>query len=112
MEDKFKRPAGPVPPKESPKMSKSRETGSSTAYVIRVCAGSNCCHHQAEDIYQALRDCLRADGGEGLFTLETTACLGVCGIPPAISVNGEIYGKMTPKSALALVENLRKRKRS
>lgn len=77
----------------------------SGAYVIRVCAGVNCYHHQAQGVYQAIQDWLKDDDQ---FSLETVPCLGVCGIPPAISVNGKIYGKMTPRSVVTLLESLYK----
>lgn len=79
--------------------------GHSGAYVICVCAGANCFQRQAQSVYQAVRDWLKNDDR---FSLETVPCLGVCGMPPAISVNGKIYGKMTPRSVVALLESLRK----
>ena len=38
-----------------------------------------------------------------LFTLETVACLGACGLTPVLTVNGEVHPKMTPEKAVALV---------
>ena len=43
-----------------------------------------------------------------LFTLETVACLGACGLAPVLTVNGEVHPKMTPEKAVALVERIRK----
>ena len=43
-----------------------------------------------------------------LFTLETVACLGACGLAPVLTVNGEVHAKMTPEKAIALVESIRK----
>ena len=45
---------------------------------------------------------------DGLFTLETVACLGACGLAPVLTVNGEVHPKMTPEKAVALVERIRK----
>ena len=42
-----------------------------------------------------------------MFTLETVACLGACGLAPVITVDGEVHAKMTPESALVLLENIR-----
>ena len=29
------------------------------------------------------------------FTLEATRCIGCCGLAPVLTVNGEVYGKLT-----------------
>ena len=46
---------------------------------------------------------------DGLFTLETVACLGACGLAPVMTVDGEVHAKMTPDAALALLEDIRKK---
>ena len=45
--------------------------------------------------------------GDGVFTLETVACLGACGLAPVMTVDGEVYAKMTPETALAELEAIR-----
>ena len=42
-----------------------------------------------------------------LFTLETVACLGACSLAPAMTVNDEVHAKMTPESAIALIDQIR-----
>ena len=41
-------------------------------------------------------------GGEttedGLFSIETVACLGCCSLAPVLSINGRVYGKLDRKS--------------
>ena len=44
---------------------------------------------------------------DGLFTLETVACLGACGLAPVMTIDGEVHAKMTPEAALALLEEIR-----
>ncbi len=34
---------------------------------------------------------------DGLFSLEVVACMGACGLAPAIAVNGEVHANVTPK---------------
>ena len=46
---------------------------------------------------------------DGLFTLETVACLGACGLAPVMTIDGEVHAKMTPEAALALLEDIRKK---
>lgn len=42
-----------------------------------------------------------------MFTLETVACLGACGLAPVMTVDGEVYPKMAPDAAIALLEEIR-----
>ena len=42
-----------------------------------------------------------------IFTLEIVSCLGACGLAPAITVNDQVYGKMTPEKVKELIEKLR-----
>jgi NADH-quinone oxidoreductase subunit E len=54
-------------------------------YVVRVCDGTACHVKNSEKIYDAVARKLKLrEGGattaDGLFTLETVACLGACGI--------------------------------
>ena len=46
---------------------------------------------------------------DGLFTLETVACLGACGLAPVMTIDGEVHAKMDPETALALLEDIRAR---
>ena len=45
---------------------------------------------------------------DGLFTLETVACLGACGLAPVMTVDGEVHAKMDPERAIELLETIRK----
>jgi NADH-quinone oxidoreductase subunit E len=44
---------------------------------------------------------LKVDFGQttpdGLFSLEISSCLGVCGVAPAMMINDEVYGNLTPR---------------
>jgi NADH-quinone oxidoreductase subunit E len=53
-----------------------------------------------------------ADGettGDGLFSLETVACIGACSIAPAITINGEFFGKLDKKKLISLLNDIRKK---
>ncbi len=45
---------------------------------------------------------------EGLFSLETVACLGCCSLAPVLSVNGKVYGNLDRKGVLKILKNYRK----
>ena len=43
---------------------------------------------------------------DALFTVETVACLGACGLAPVMVINEEVFGQMTPQRAVELVDEL------
>lgn len=82
-------------------------------HIIKVCAGTACHVRKSGPIYDAIYEYLNLSGkkktsADGLFTLETVACLGACGLAPVMTVDGEVHAKMTPDAALALLEEIRK----
>ena len=82
-------------------------------HIIKVCAGTACHVRKSQPIYDAIHDYLGLTGkkktsADGMFTLETVACLGACGLAPVMTIDGEVHAKMTPEAALALLEVIRK----
>jgi len=80
-------------------------------YLIRVCDGTACHVKRSMDLYDVL--CKRLNLREGsdttpdmLFTVETVNCLGACGLAPAMVVNDEVYGQLTPKRAREIVDEI------
>ena len=83
-------------------------------HIIKVCAGTACHVRKSQPIFDAIHDYLNLSGkkktsADGLFTLETVACLGACGLAPVMTIDGEVHAKMTPEAALALLEDIRKK---
>lgn len=80
-------------------------------YVIRVCVNLPCHVTGGREIVQILQEMLGVKFGEttedGLFTLETTSCLGLCGVSPVMMINDQYYGDLTPRKVKELIENLR-----
>ena len=82
-------------------------------YIIKVCDGTACHVRKSEPIYNAIREHLGLQGkqktsADGLFTLETVACLGACGLAPVVTVNDQVHSKMTPEAMVELLEKLKK----
>ena len=82
-------------------------------YIIKVCDGTACHVRKSQPIYNAIREYLELEGkqktsADGLFTLETVACLGACGLAPVVTVNDQVHSKMSPELAIELLETLRK----
>lgn len=83
-------------------------------HIVKVCAGTACHVRKSGPIYDAIHDYLGLTGkkktsADGLFTLETVACLGACGLAPVMTIDGEVHAKMTPEAALELLEDIRKK---
>ena len=83
-------------------------------HIIKVCAGTACHVRKSGPIYDAVYEYLGLHGkkktsDDGLFTLETVACLGACGLAPVMTVDGEVHAKMDPERALALLEDIRRK---
>ena len=83
-------------------------------HIVKVCAGTACHVRKSGPIYDAIHDYLGLTGkkktsADGLFTLETVACLGACGLAPVMTIDGEVHAKRTPEAALELLEDIRKK---
>lgn len=78
-------------------------------YVIRVCASPICNMMGSCSLLDYLKQKLDVELGEtsadGLFTLETSECLGNCAAAPAMMVNQEMYGNLTPGMIDSLLEH-------
>ena len=80
-------------------------------YVVRVCDGTACHVRHSMPVYQAIRSRLGLKDGrfttpDMMFTVETVACLGACGVAPAMVINEKVYGKMTPEAACTIIDTL------
>ncbi len=81
-------------------------------YVIKVCDGTACHVRKSTPILERLRQELglsaeKRTTDDQVFTVETVACLGACGLAPAMTVNGEVYPAMTPDKAMDLIRQLK-----
>lgn len=68
-------------------------------YKISVCLGTACYVKGAGDVFDKLAQRLGVQSGEctpdGKFSLEACRCIGACGLAPVLTVNDEVYGKLT-----------------
>ena len=81
-------------------------------YVIKVCDGTACHVKKSIPVLMALNKKLGLSGkkhttDDMMFTVETVSCLGACGLAPAMMVNEDVYPRMTPEAAEALIDELR-----
>lgn len=68
-------------------------------YTISVCLGTACYVKGAGDILLKIKEILNISDGEttadGKFSLDSCRCIGACGLAPVITVNDDVYGKIT-----------------
>ena len=81
-------------------------------YVIRVCDGTACHVRKSEEIIKTLESELglsekKKTSDDMLFTLETVACLGACGLAPVIVVNEDVHGNITKEATIELIKKIR-----
>ncbi len=80
-------------------------------HVIRICDGTACHVKQSLPVLDALRKKLgtsekQKTTADMLFTVETVACLGACGLAPVVVIDEQVYGQITPERAVALVDEI------
>ena len=67
-------------------------------YNIDVCLGTACFVLGSNDILQKILNKLNVRVGEmtsdGKWIVTSCRCLGCCGLAPAITINGEVFGKL------------------
>ncbi len=81
--------------------------------LIRACAGTACHVSGSKMIIETIEDELgiEVDGTteDGLFTLNTVACIGCCSLAPVIMINDETFGRLTPASLRKLLKKTRRK---
>lgn len=80
-------------------------------HIIKVCHGTACHVQNANAITDALKDTLQIPEGEttpdGMFTLESVACLGCCSLAPVMMIGDDTHGKLTGKTASRIVKEMK-----
>lgn len=68
-------------------------------YNISVCLGTACYVKGSQGLLDKISEILGIGSGEctedGKFSIEACRCIGACGLAPVLTVNDEVYGKLT-----------------
>ncbi|MDD6275569.1 MAG: NAD(P)H-dependent oxidoreductase subunit E [Clostridia bacterium] len=68
-------------------------------YNVSVCLGTACYVKGSQDVLDKICENLGVEAGEctddGRFSVEACRCIGACGLAPVMTVNDEVYGKLT-----------------
>ena len=79
-------------------------------YNISVCLGTACFVKGSQAILDRLKERLKLEDGktseDGKFSIDTTRCVGACGIAPVFTVNDEVYGNATVKKLDEVLDKL------
>lgn len=82
-------------------------------YKVAMCLGTACYVRGAAKIIEALEKEMDVHVGDttndGLFTLDATRCIGCCGLAPAMMINDEVFGRLTPADIPGIIEKFRQR---
>ncbi len=67
--------------------------------TIAVCLGTACYVKGAGDLINKISEIIGIEAGEtsgdGKWSLDATRCIGACGLAPVLTVNDEVYGRLT-----------------
>ena len=77
-------------------------------YKISVCLGTACYVKGAGLLMDKLESLLGIKNGEisadRKFSLDATRCIGACGLAPVLTINEEVYGRLTPDMIKGILE--------
>ena len=66
---------------------------------IAVCLGTACYVKGSGDLINKISEIIGIEAGEtssdGKYSLDATRCIGACGLAPVLTVNDEVYGRLT-----------------
>lgn len=70
-------------------------------HQVLVCRGTTCHVRGASAVLEELKKTLQINEGEttkdNLLSLGTARCIGACALAPALSVDDDVYGRLTPE---------------
>jgi NADH-quinone oxidoreductase subunit E len=80
-------------------------------FHVQVCRGTACHVKASAAVLEACERHLGiADGQttrDGLFSLETVACIGACGLAPVVRINDDFHAGVTPDSITEVLDGCR-----
>ncbi len=77
-------------------------------HKISICLGTACYVKGSDKILEAVEHELRITCGECTpdkkFSIDSCRCVGACGLAPVMIVDGEVYGKLSPKDVKGILD--------
>ena len=82
------------------------------SYHIAVCLGTACYVKGSGQIYDKLQEVLGIGGDECTpdrkYSLTASRCIGACGLAPVLTVNEDVYGRLTTDDVEGIVAKYNK----
>lgn len=82
-------------------------------HLIQVCRNLSCHVNGSVEVLEALKSELGIQVGEktsdGLFSLVEVECIGACDVAPAVMVDGDLHGKVSPESISRILNSYREK---
>jgi len=79
-------------------------------HLMRCCTGTACFVGGGGVILEAAKSKLGIIPGQttkdGMFSLERVACLGCCALAPVVTIDGEVYGQMSPAKLSRAIDRI------
>lgn len=76
--------------------------------AVAVCLGTACYVKGAGDIINKISEIIGVEIGatssDGRYSLDATRCIGACGLAPVMTVNNEVYGRLTVSQAADIMK--------
>lgn len=77
-------------------------------YCVAVCLGTACYVRGSATILERIQTKLGIEAGgispDGKFSLDATRCIGACGLAPVMTINEDVYGRLTPEDIDGILE--------
>ena len=77
-------------------------------HIIRICKSLPCLLKHARTIIDGVQKEIGIQPGEttpdGRFSFELTNCIGACDKAPAMMINSDVHGDLTPKKIVRILE--------
>lgn len=81
--------------------------------VIRICQSLPCYLNNSQMIIKSVEDKIGIKPGEttpdGQFSFELTNCIGACDKAPAMLINNDVHGSLTPRQIAQLLKEYKNR---
>ena len=76
--------------------------------AVAVCLGTACYVKGSGDIINKVSEIIGVPAGatssDGRYSLDATRCIGACGLAPVMTVNNEVYGRLTVAQVPEILE--------
>ncbi len=78
-------------------------------YLLRICNGTACHVNGSKLMGQVIEDELGIGVGQttedGLFTVQSVACLGCCSLSPVMVINEDTHGRLDPRKIRKILKS-------